>query len=314
MKLTYYYNIVLEDVHEDRITLKLPRKVCYQILDYPSYLIDYTTSHDNNEVTLATIVETTDFRSGLRQAFDQAKEALRIISFLFDVNLTRLMDGCNGYSEGEDALKLTNNTNDFKNANARKLSKFNNHVNEMNKKDKTFRYSLSAIRYYSRFLELWDNELKEEAFLSLYKALELISNRVFEDHCGSDLRTKIKNIVPEILSEYFNEKLIKEKEITKDLAINNTVINELGNLITARRKILFALRHFDLIYEDCAKDIGPIVQLRNSVAAHGSNNNEDNFPSDLIFPFSVLVKKVIAKFLLSDNEKYAFMEYNIVRW
>jgi hypothetical protein len=128
-------------------------------------------------------------------------------------------------------------------------------------------------------------------FLALYKIFEIVSNYHFK-----------KNIKPA-----FKESKDKDKEI------NNIVTKAINELETSRRKIKVRLNHYKVV--DFNEQVGQIVRLRNSIAAHGSQSDFDwKSELTLISYAEKLSKELISKIVLDTNYKTAYLDWDYSQW
>lgn len=232
--IPYHFQLFLVTVNDESIDLKLPPNLSFMIPETSVCVMNHEIDDDVNTIDFCTYIEIEDselnftkiYRDHLGSAFKEVEQSLKILSFAYDLNLTHCFDGA---SRGESLTDKIpeQNIELFKNEiNVIEIMKFKDTLSQLRHENyNLYRLGLASIKYYSRYLVLWDNELNEEAFLSLFKSMEIISNHIYKEYCKNNFTNQIESIVPDLLKEIFKEDFQKNGQ---DQVIHKSIINDLN--------------------------------------------------------------------------------------
>lgn len=169
-----------------------------------------------------------------------------------------------------------------------------------------FKIADNSIGYFARSLKFYEIYFFEEAFLSAFKGIEIISNYIYRNNYMKLFKKRNNDYFDDLLALNYDENYSNEG---LDKEIKKAVLKELERLTTIRRKIVLTIKH--LRVDSQCNNIGEFVSLRNSVAAHGSTGSL-NEKVNLVTDCMKLSKFMISKFVLKDNYKKAYL-YGEVR-
>ncbi|PGS04837.1 hypothetical protein COC45_28160 [Bacillus cereus] len=287
MSTTYYNRFMLEDLDDNTITLKLPRRKIFRLGKVAMYY-DWETE---SAPFLSMYIEETDTKA----AKAEINTIIGFLSYLYGYDLIASNHVMLWKREipkdmEEIALNTTNN-------NLQNIFVFYNALNNL--EDVERKIVNQSIAYYAKALRLMDFRLYDEAFLVGYKSMEIIFNHLFSIHYNKQFEEDIKNIVKELIKKHFDEDY---KGQNKDLGIQKSIFKELKELITARRKAVNSLRFLGL--DKYNNQLGKVVQARNSVGAHASGT-DTTIDNHLIDESLSLAFKVISRMVIRDNDDIA---------
>lgn len=311
-----HYDLTLQDVSDITFTLGIPRKSIIRFYNYLVFFDNYNWSPGEAPTCNITIY-IKDYNHLKNKPFieadELAKQFLRILGFLYNINFVRCMDsGHIRYSESvvQDILSepLINKSN--KNKNLKKIDRFNElmtllHTNDLNK----WETGMYAIKFYSKALELLDHELEEEAFFSAFKALEFITNHVYSKVYKDAIKKDINNTVAHFLNSHFDEKYQDKDD---DKKANDLIVSTLTKIVSYRRKLKLTLTHLNINPSDrVLKELAICIKLRNTTAGHGNNpdkkGDNETINYERIMGFLDITKKAISHFLLGNEAMCAYL-------
>lgn len=281
--MTYYYVILdLFDLNDFSIYLQLTRNRLFKIDNF--YILN-EWDNDGSDRTLKIYVSEDDKSLAERKL----KGFIDLINFLSNIDLT-ITSTLNIHITKE----LPKDTAEANNKNVNRIVRANRYINEIDIKEE-HNIVPQLIRYYSRSLKLIDLELYEEAYLTVFKPLELLSNFIYKKYFKENTDRYINNVLSNLLQEYFNEEF-KNEDIDKE--INDTVLTTLPKIITQRRKITKLLEFLKL--EEHKEKIGDIVSLRNKAGAH-SHSGAEKINIDTYTLCQTMCKEIISRYLFHDD-------------
>lgn len=316
------YELHLEDVHEELFALELPRKSVVKLLNLPVVMFSYDWDNDGARMEILSYYSDVgnDDRQSVQKADENVKQFLRVLGFLYDTNLVWCMSGFNYVNDPVTINNIINSphTVSTKNKNIIKINKFNALMSNIRTDDNDrWEVGLSAIKFLAKAHELFDHELEEEAFFSVFKSLELLSGVIYSSVYKDRVSRRINSIVPEFLSLAFDEEYKGEGN---DKTATDSITNALAQLVTARRKMLMTLKYLGVeLTEDDMKLLGKCVQLRNNTAGHGttskrkskgSTKEEELIDADKIYFLIKITKQAIARFLFGEDHSIASLDYH----
>lgn len=287
----------LEDLDENKILVKLARNKLFKIEKF--YLFNQWDT-DGSTRTLTIYVDVED----RKKAEEEMGKFLDLLNFMFDIDLTI---STSFYFESDDlptsVYVIAENAN---NNNIKKINELFTHILSLDsKKQKLIHQSL---HYYSRSLKLFELELYEDAFLTAYKPIELISNNVYKYQYQTDFNLAISSVMPNLLKELFDEEF---KEEGKDCEINNLIVPMLEGILTQRRKIKNTLLFLKMESEE--KHCGKLVSLRNKVGAHATSGGKKIGMYEYV-DCRVLSKKIITAYILGEPSDISDLDMERKCW
>mgnify|MGYP007046087934 CR=1 FL=1 len=224
---------------------------------------------------------------GLNTANTYITEDINLLSFLYGLDLL----GANSFHINEiNDPKIPIPT--YTNRNIENLLIVVKSINSLSSLEKN--KLLSSIRYFSRSLRLTDLELYEESFLTYFKSIEIICDHIYNQQFKSLFNDKIKIMFTNFIADWYEEEFQtsgSDNKVYKDLK------KLLNSLETKRRILIRSLKYLDI--QD-TQNIGELVQLRNSIGAHG-NTEVKKINQKNVQEIAYLTHLVISKYLLGDN-------------
>ena len=277
----------LEDLSDNKILIKLPRNNLFKIHNF--YLLsEWSTNRSGSINTLSIYVDVED----KEKASKDIRFMIDLLNFMYNIDLTITSSYMISETKNLPMTKWVH-SNETKNKNIIKINNALTLLFEMEpKKQKLIKKSL---HYYSRSLKLSELELYEEAFLSVYKPIKLISNNIYKNHHQKDFNDAISSVIPNLLKELFDEEF---KEEGKDNDINNLIVPMLEGILTQRRKIKNTLLFLKLERE--VDYCGKLVRLRNNAASHGNSRNSNIGIYEYV-NCMILSKEIITAYLLGEK-------------
>lgn len=281
MNKYFYKEIILEDLEENKMALKLPRREFFQ-LGKADIFYDWDSEENSLDIYIEAAEEAV--------AKKELKDVISILSYLYAMDLIGINDLSLSKKEIPSFLpKADENSN---NENLKNIYKFYGEFSRLGTKKK--KVAKSSIEYYARSLRLLELKLYEEAFLNGYKSMEIIFNYIFANEYQDNFNYDIANVVRRVIKDNFDEEYQKKDN---DLDINNAVIRELENLVTARRKAINSLNFLEL--NEFKGEFGPIVRCRNQIGAHARRADKE-IDIELIYTMLRIAHKVLSRFITKD--------------
>ncbi|MFJ8513401.1 hypothetical protein [Lysinibacillus xylanilyticus] len=288
----------LEDLEENRILVKLARNTLFKIGKF--YLYNQWDT-DGSQSTLTIYVDEKDKEQAKKEIYN----FVDLLNFMYGKDLTITTNIYINKVEGlpDSDMVLAEET---KNSNILKLNSVLMHLQSLDSKKQ--KHVLQSLHYFSRSLKLIELELYEEAFLSVFKTIELISNDIYKNYYKDDFDNTVAQVIPNLLSELFQEEY---QNSANDKDTNDSIVPILERLITLRRKIKMTLSYLKL--NDEFDNFGKLVQLRNQVAAHGTSSNKKIGMREYADCMK-LSKKIITTYILGERSNKTVLDWDIKYW
>ncbi|MGG8383803.1 hypothetical protein ACQ9BL_21910 [Bacillus sp. R-CC1] len=284
MKKVFYEEVVIGNLQEIIMKLKLPRRQFFQ-LGKTTIRYDWDTE---GSIFLECYVEEVNRELAKKELIS----LINLLSYLYGFDI---MGSNNLYLiEIEKPSEMPIGLEEVSNRNLKNIITF---YNELNKLEEGVKKRIHrSIAYYARALRLRDLSLYEEAFLVVYKSTEIISEYIFSQHYKESFNNGMENVVKNLLKEHFAEEYQKKG---RDLEISNAIRRELKYLVTARRKVMNCVTFLGL--DKLKGNVGEIVQFRNQIGAHASSSNRE-ISMDLLMSAFHLSLFVISRMVKKNDD------------
>ncbi|WP_226683461.1 hypothetical protein [Sutcliffiella horikoshii] len=285
------YGITLEllDINDDSIILKLTKNTFFKVLNGA---INYNWEPQSGDLFLEINV----YGESEDEAENKIFDIINFLSFLYGYDLLAINNLKDIY-EFSTPIEIEHVTNSNRNFQKLKIveAAFNDLKNEDQKK------VTNSIKYFARGIRLTDLELYEEAYLTFYKAIELIVNHLYTKVYAHQFEQEIENIMNIFLKNTFNESYQGKNN---DVEIYKSIHKSLLGAVTARRKLIKVISHLDI--SELEKEAGKVVQKRNKIAAHANTKNNVLDIND-VMQCGHLASRIISGYLLGKKYNQAFL-------
>jgi len=288
--------LILRNTTDDNIYLKLP-----QNMDIVINNCFYRYRYEKNffmELIITCYIDNLCKDEAENKFYEYVESSNAILSFLYQIPIGDSSLGICGISEVSYGRKVI--TNQTKSRNINNLVFFLDSLKLLD--EKMFKIADKCIDYFARSLKFYENNFFEEAFLSAFKGIEIISNYVYKNNYMNVFKKRNNDYFDDMLALNYDESYSNEG---LDKEVKKAVLNELKRLTTIRRKIVLTMKYLKV--DNQYNNIGEFVSLRNSVVAHGSTGSL-NEKVNLVIDCMMLSKFVISKFVLKNKHKKAYLD------
>lgn len=228
--------------------------------------------------------------SNVNNANAQLKKSSRALSFIFGIPLAEIQEFSEPTEiEANQILLETPCTKKIVH-----LHNIENMIVALN--DKIDLFYLSMNHFYSGLKFLCMTNFDEEAFINLFKLIEIISEQYFIDNQeslinfdGNNLNTYLKRYIFE--STKINYSVNKMKNITDN--VKKCIVQQSTNGVFS--KISFFCNHYNIKFE--ANELNIIVSIRNQIA-HGDPINHNQLDS-CIMNLYIMSRNIISHYFFS---------------
>ncbi|MBU3075687.1 hypothetical protein [Clostridium estertheticum] len=281
------------------IRLKIPRDSCFKIND--CYYFGYNWDEFENYIIVKNCQEEVDKTKAYHNAIKNIQMSNQILSFLYSYSIGVASDSTYKIVEVDKSEMVENLP---KSNNIKRIVIFKEMFELIDVKD--MRIFRKCVQFFSRSIELHYMELNEEAFLNVFKIIELISSIYSKGKLNKILTNNVKKHFDILIKETFNEEYDKELH---SYCYANIEKNFTG-LLNLKRKIKYFIENEKLGSYVKPEEVDKIVKFRNSIIAHGNINDEDD--EELLNMFMVSLK--LSREFISAcffNKNYASIDLKI---
>jgi hypothetical protein len=227
-----------------------------------------------------------------------------MLSFLYSINIGVNILEYQGFEE-VDVIDCVENLSSSNNLD--RIKNFNDMLH--NFEERKFRYFQKCVEFFSKGLEFhYAMDLCEEALLSIFKCIEMVSTSYSKNNIEFILEKNIKKHFDQILEETFKEQYNKNFHSAAFKSVKNTIFC----LLNLKRKIKFCVSGLKI--EELMKidEIDGLIDFRNSILAHANLKEVDYEELNSYFGKAiVLSREMIAKYFFNQSysEVDLFIDY-----